>query len=196
MKVILVPGHGGKAPEGEYQDFGAVSKDKTVDEFHYYQDLIKKYIIPELEKEKIEYEYVERKIKKVMPYKEINSVAKDGDFAIEFHYNSYHIEAAQGSEYLYYPTSTGGLKLATILRDNISEIMGFALRTNDKSKQGLRPTSTGNGSTVLKKTKCVTVLIEPFFITNPVEFEKATENRKELAKAIIKSIEEYIGSDK
>ena len=53
MKVILVPGHGGKAPKEEYQDFGAVSKDETVDEFHYYQDLIKKFIIPELEKEKI-----------------------------------------------------------------------------------------------------------------------------------------------
>ena len=196
MKVILVPGHGGKAPKGEYQDFGAVSKDKTVDEFHYYQDLIKKYIIPELEKEKIEYEYVERKIKKVMPYAEINAVAEDGDFAIEFHYNAYDIESAQGSEYLYYPTSKGGLKLATILRDNISETMGFVLRTNDKSKQGLRPTSTGNGSPVLKKTKCVTVLIEPFFITNPGEFEKATENKKELAEAIVKSIKEYIGSDK
>ena len=192
MKVILVPGHGGKAPKGEYQDFGAVSKDETVDEFHYYQDLIKKFIIPELEKEKIEYAYVERKTKKVMPYTEINAVAKDGDFAIEFHYNSYHIEAAQGSEYLYYPTSKGGLKLATILRDNISETMGFALRTNDKSKEGLRPTSTGNGSPVLKNTKCVTVLIEPFFITNPVEFEKATENRKELAGAIVKSIKEYM----
>ena len=43
MKVILVPGHGGKAPKGEYQDFGAVSKDESVDEFHYYQDLIKNY---------------------------------------------------------------------------------------------------------------------------------------------------------
>ena len=196
MKVILVPGHGGKAPEGEYQDFGAVSKDETVDEFHYYQDLIKNFIIPELEKEKIEYAYVERKIKKVMPYKEINSVAKDGDFAIEFHYNSYHIEAAQGSEYLYYPTSKNGLKLATLLRDNIKQSMGFALRTNDKSKQGLRPTNSGNGSAVLKNTKCPTVLIEPFFITNPVEFEKATENRKELARAIVKSIKEYMGSDK
>ena len=192
MKVILIPGHGGKAPKGEYQDFGAVSKDETVDEFHYYQDLIKKFIIPELEKEKIEYAYVERKTKKIMPYAEINAVAEDGDFAIEFHYNSFNIDSAQGSEYLYYPTSKGGLKLATILRDNISEIMGFALRTNDKSKQGLRPTSTGNGSPVLKKTKCVTVLIEPFFITNPVEFEKATENRKELARAIVKSIKEYM----
>lgn len=61
-KVILVPGHGGKAPKGEYQDFGAVSKDETVDEFHYYQNLIKKFIIPELER-KIEYAYVERKTK-------------------------------------------------------------------------------------------------------------------------------------
>ena len=196
MKVILVPGHGGKAPKGEYQDFGAVSKDETVDEFHYYQDLIKNYIIPELEKDEIEYQYVERKTKKVMPYAEINAVAKEGDFAIEFHYNAYDIEAAQGSEYLYYPTSKGGLKLATILRDNIKESMGFGLRTNDKSKEGLRPTSTGNGTPVLKNTKCVTVLIEPFFITNPVEFEKATENKKELAEAIIKSIKEYIGSDK
>ena len=196
MKVILVPGHGGKAPNGEYQDFGAVSKDKTVDEFHYYQDLIKKFIIPELEKEKMEYAYVERKTKKIMPYAEINAVAEDGDFAIEFHYNSFHIETAQGSEYLYYPTSKGGLKLATILRDNIKQAMGFGLRTNDKSKEGLRPTKEGNGASVLKNTKCVTVLIEPFFITNPVEFEKATENRKELAGAIVKSIKEYMGSDK
>ena len=192
MKVILVPGHGGKAPKGEYQDFGAVSKDESVDEFHYYQDLIKNYIIPELEKEKIEYAYVERKTKKIMPYAEINAVAEDGDFAIEFHYNAYDIESAQGSEYLYYPTSKGGLKLATILRDNISETMGFALRTNDKSKQGLRPTSTGNGSPVLKNTKCPTVLIEPFFITNPEEFKKATENKKELAKAVVSAIKEYI----
>ena len=196
MKVILVPGHGGKAPKGEVQDFGAVSKDKEIDEFHYYQELIKKYIIPELEKENIEYAYVERKTKKIMPYAEINAVAEDGDFAIEFHYNSFNIDSAQGSEYLYYPTSTGGLKLATILRDNISEIMGFVLRTSDKSKEGLRPTKEGNGASVLKNTKCVTVLIEPFFITNPVEFEKATKNKKELAEAIIKSIKEYIGSDK
>ena len=192
MKVILVPGHGGKAPKGEYQDFGAVSKDESVDEFHYYQDLIKNYIIPELEKNKIEYAYVERKTKKIMPYAEINAVAEDGDFAIEFHYNSFNIDSAQGSEYLYYPTSKGGLKLATILRDNISEKMGFALRTNDKSKQGLRPTSTGNGSPVLKNTKCVTVLIEPFFITNPEEFKKATENKKELAKAVVLAIKQYI----
>ena len=196
MKVILVPGHGGEAPKGEVQDFGAVSKDKEIDEFHYYQELIKKYIIPELEKENIEYAYVERKNKKVMPYAEINAVAKAGDFAIEFHYNSFHIETAQGSEYLYYPTSKGGLKLATILRDNIKQAMGFGLRTNDKSKEGLRPTKEGNGASVLKNTKCVTVLIEPFFITNPVEFEKATKNKKELAEAIIKSIKEYIGSDK
>ena len=31
MKVILVPGHGGEAPKGEVQDFGAVSKDKEID---------------------------------------------------------------------------------------------------------------------------------------------------------------------
>ena len=196
MKVILVPGHGGEAPKGEYQDFGAVSKDEKVDEFHYYQDLIKNFIIPELEKEKIEYAYVERKVKKVMPYKEINSVTKAGDFAIEFHYNSFHIETAQGSEYLYYPTSKDGLRLATLLRDNINMAMGFLLRTNDKSKQGLRPTDSGNGAAVLKNTKCPTVLMEPFFITNPGEFKKAMENKKELSEAVIKSIKKYIGGDK
>lgn len=100
----------------------------------------------------------------------------DADLAIELHFNAAS-ESAQGFEYLYYHTSTRGKALAESLHAAQKQAFPFAVDRGTKSRA-----AGDRGVQFLKLTHCPAVLAEPFFGTNPEEWNLYSGEKAKLAE--------------
>lgn len=110
--------------------------------------------------------------------------ATGSDIAIELHSNAFNTKA-QGCETLYWHSSAKGKKLAQCLQKEMVACLGNPDRGVKALKKG------GRGATVLYKTNMPCVIIEPFFIDNPEEFNNTFNKIDNLAKAIAEGIVNY-----
>lgn len=172
-KVTIDVGH--SATDG-----GAINKTYNVSEFEFNLGL-SKLLEKELKDKGFDTEVVLRESYAKLPA-QIN--ATNCDICISLHANAYN-KIASGTEVLYWHTSSRGKKLASILQDNIVGCLGLRDR-------GIKPLENNSrGGSQLRKTSMPTVIIEPFFIDNDVDYMIADECCKELAKSIAEAVEEY-----
>ena len=107
--------------------------------------------------------------------------------AIELHFNSAS-PSAKGHEWLYWPTSVGGKRLATALRDSMEESYP------DMASRGIKPRGPRQrGSAFLRKTHCPAVIAEPFFGSNEAEWRMINDNRDKLAGVYARAIIKFTG---
>lgn len=109
--------------------------------------------------------------------------------ALELHFNSSSEASSHGVEYLYWPSSSNGRRLATCLADAHHDIVpGATLRHDDT---GLLPRGSGNGSQFLRKTHCPAVICEPFFGSNPDEWALYASDPSILARIYYEAYRSY-----
>jgi N-acetylmuramoyl-L-alanine amidase len=104
--------------------------------------------------------------------------------AVELHFNASDGHG-QGTEVLHWHHSILGKVLAGILQGKIVE----ALETKDR---GLRPvTMDDRGGYLLGHTRCVCVIVEPFFGDNHGDFNRGATRIDALADAIASGVEKF-----
>ena len=107
--------------------------------------------------------------------------------AIELHFNS-ATPSAKGHEWLYWPTSVGGKRLATALRDEMEKSYP------DMKSRGLKERGPRQrGSAFLRKTHCPAVIAEPFFGSNAEEWQMINDNKGKLAGVYARAITNFVG---
>lgn len=85
---------------------------------------------------------------------------------LSLHYNSFHLDSANGTEVLYHENSALGKKYAEDMANRISEHFGTRNR-------GAKPLSKGDrGFGEVNYTKPPTILLEPFFGSNEGDADK------------------------
>ena len=106
-------------------------------------------------------------------------------FAVELHFNAAS-PSATGHEWLYWQTSQNGRLLARSLRDSMEDTFpNFASR-------GIKPRGKGSrGASFLRMTHCPAAIAEPFFGTNEMDWDLATNHRDGLSHAIAGGIVLY-----
>lgn len=117
------------------------------------------------------------------PWKHITKKvnAEKPDFCISFHANAFNGEAT-GSEVLYFHTSQ-------ISKDIAREFLFATVDTLELPNRGVKGVQMGDrGSKLLLYTTMPCVLLEPFFIDNDDDYERAMEKREEHCMAIAKVI--------
>lgn len=110
----------------------------------------------------------------------INS--KNPDIAIEIHFNdavgALGEHVGKGSETLYYPGSTEGLRLSNLVQSELSNVFG----PDRGAKEGwYRMEKKYGPDFFLSRTSCVSLIIEPEFVVNA---EKIRANRESGCRAI------------
>jgi len=115
----------------------------------------------------------------------INNASQKGDIAIEIHFNSYKkwkdldgdgiidagemIALGRGSETLYMPNSSSGMRAARIVQDNLGHLM----QPDRGIKEGWYQMNPAKGADYfLRKTNCTALIIEPEFIDNLEEINQ------------------------
>lgn len=86
------------------------------------------------------------------------------DLVLEFHFNYADRVEANGTECLYFHTSSKSKAYAQIIADTISDIMGTRKRGYNGLVPSVKPSDRGNG--FLRKLSAPAVIIEPFFGSN------------------------------
>lgn len=104
--------------------------------------------------------------------------------AIELHFNAGGA-TAEGFEYLYYLSSTKGMKLAEELLDAQHEHFPQA------RNRGIKTPMDGRGDGFLKYTHCPAVICEPFFGTNKSEWDLYSHSQDKLADSYVSGITNY-----
>lgn len=176
MKVGLIIGHKQKAP-------GACNKTHDICEYQFNEQLA----VDIYDKLKNEHPEIEVQIIKRITYKrlpaDVNRYAPD--FCISLHCNAFNGKA-NGTEVLYYHTSTDGKRLAEILQDELMKALGFKNR-------GILPRGTEDrGGYLLRYTDMPTVISEPFFIDNDNAYKMVLEKYDQLVAAHVNAITRYI----
>lgn len=111
--------------------------------------------------------------------------ALDADAFVSLHLNSHYEGAAGGASTYYFGGSPSGEAIADSIQSALVRLGVKDCRSHARSYP------------VLRETRMPAVLVEPLFITNPVE-EKMLEDpdfRSALADAIAEGIEEYFARD-
>lgn len=171
MKVALVIGH--KMTSGGAASYNGVT------EFEYNEELVG-MVASNLMDSDIEVLIFHRKKYLELPG-EIN--AKNPDLVISFHCNSFNTEAT-GSEVLYYHKSIAGQALAETFVDALHKCLGLRSR-------GAKPKRTEDrGGIILRYTNAPCIILEPFFIDNPLDFSVGIDLKNELSLAISGTIQE------
>ncbi len=107
--------------------------------------------------------------------------------AIELHFNASDSPAATGHEWLYWGTSKAGKRLA----ESIAAEMSLALP--ELKSRGIKPkTSSDRGAEFLKGTHCPAIIAEPFFGSNPTDWQTAVERKPAIARAIAAGILDFL----
>lgn len=106
------------------------------------------------------------------------------DLAYELHFNASNHPSACGSEVLYWHTSMQGRASAIRLIQNDVETLGVKAREPLGRKKGER------GTGLMRRTKCATVLGEPFFGSNEQDCAKWAEHEDEWVNATARCIDE------
>jgi len=172
MKIALVVGHSVDSP-------GACSPHLGICEFEYnntfVDDIINEY-------------HGEHELLKIMrtEYKDlpdhINN--KNPDYIISFHCNAFNTYA-DGTETLYYNRSMAGKKLAEDIQSRIVKVL-------ELDNRGTKPKGREDrGGYLLKYTKAPCVIIEPFFIDNYFDLNRAILRNNELRDTFINMFNEF-----
>jgi N-acetylmuramoyl-L-alanine amidase len=179
FKVALVVGH----PKNK----GAFNKNLNVSEWSYNNE-IADLIIASNDTD-INFVKEIRSIPLRQFTKYLNS--KDYDLILSLHLNSSTNKIANRTEVYHYCNSQKGKELATILLDTVSKEL-------DMPKGKLNAYEPVCNYPILRFTKPVTVLLEPFFMSNNEVMEDMLKDRSRLlyANSIIESVDEFINGKK
>lgn len=106
--------------------------------------------------------------------------------AIELHFNQAESDTATGHEWLFWASSGKGRELAKDLDASmLSEFPGFRQR-------GIKPKGHGDrGAEFLKLTHCPAVIAEPFFGSNPDDWQEVAVEKRRLANAIAEGLRQF-----
>lgn len=110
--------------------------------------------------------------------------ALNPDLVISLHCNGYDGEAT-GTEMLYAEGSTKGKRFAELLQAQV--VSALQLRN-----RGVKPRKRRDrGGHILNGTKAPAVIVEPFFLDNDSDLQRANERLSELIAAYLKAIAEF-----
>jgi N-acetylmuramoyl-L-alanine amidase len=113
-----------------------------------------------------------------------NVSASRVDFFVSLHANAFD-EFAHGTETLYADTSKKSAILAGLVQTQMCRGLGLKDR-------GLKPrTIKKKGGPLLHRTPMPGVIVEPFFIDNDLDLARANLRKIELAKGLVKGIENF-----
>lgn len=109
------------------------------------------------------------------------------DIAIELHFNSSDSVQSNGYEYLHWHNSKNGTRLATLFLSEhgryFPKFRARGLVKIDSEKK--------RGGGFLKRTHCPAVILEPFFGSNPKEWEHYSGNMNRVADMYVSAITKY-----
>jgi len=166
LTVALVIGHKKESP-------GASNKKSKVTEFDFNEPLVKD-VACLLEERSVNVSIVYRDTYRDLPAK-INKAKPD--LIISFHANAFN-EIASGTETLYYRGSVKGQEFAEKIQRAMVQEMKLPNR-------GCKPRSVDDrGGYLLRYTNAPCVILEPFFIDNDDNLERAQVKAPDLAEAI------------
>lgn len=112
--------------------------------------------------------------------------SRGATLAIELHFNSSDSPSATGHEWLFWASSTKGRLLAKDLDASMLEMFP------DFKQRGIKPKGPGDrGAEFLKLTHCPAVIAEPFFGSNPEDWELAVSRKDQIAQAIAIGLRHY-----
>ena len=167
MKVCLVIGHK-ESSSGACNESGLC-------EFQYNEHIVHRIAAELKENNKISLQIVYRKSYKKLP-KKVNSLKPD--LVISFHCNAYNTQVS-GSEVLYYHASKKSKKHAQAMLSHIADVLKLPER-------GINPVDEeAKGGYLLKNTNAPCILIEPFFIDNNSDLNRAVAKENELIDAYV-----------
>ncbi|ACZ09660.1 Sporulation-specific N-acetylmuramoyl-L-alanine amidase [Sebaldella termitidis] len=174
-KICLIIGHGGK-------DTGAVNPNNGYTELKYNSELVPKIV----QKLQGQYEILleNRGNNSIEDIAKINSF--NPEIIISFHCNDSEDDKGTGTEAIYYPGSTKGKELATIVSKNVSEALGLKNR-------GAKTPWQNRGMGLLQRTKAPCIISEGFFIDNDSDLKAGLDKMDNYVAAIVKSVHEYLG---
>jgi N-acetylmuramoyl-L-alanine amidase len=112
--------------------------------------------------------------------------ARKATVALECHFNSAN-GTAKGHEWLYWGHSKRGKALADALRGAYSEAFPSAVSRGSKPK-----VSGDRGGEFLKLTHCPAVIAEPFFGSNPQEWQIAASSVTAIAEAMAEGMIDFL----
>lgn len=176
-KLCFIIGHGGK-------DTGAVNPNSKHTELQYNSELVPK-IVQKLQ-EQYEILVENRGNNKIEDTNKIN--AFNPELIISFHCNDSEDDKGTGTEAIYYPSSTKGKELATIVSENVSKALGLRNR-------GAKTPWQNRGMGLLQRTKAPCIISEGFFIDNDSDLSSGLDKMDDYVDAIVKSIHEFLGDD-
>lgn len=109
--------------------------------------------------------------------------------AIEVHFNAVENTTVKGAEAVYMDNSSGGKQLATLIYNSLCQLPFI-----DKNRKVLSMSELGRGDLFfLKSTKAYAAIVEPLWLSNPLDREKLThENMDKIGEAIAQGILGYI----
>lgn len=113
--------------------------------------------------------------------------ALNPDFIISLHVNAAG-PTAQGTEMLYFHSSTKSHNMAKIMQRHVLAAFGFRNRYTKPLRDGDR------GVHLLKATRAPCIITEPFFFSNDSETATVLANKMKLVNAYKEGIEEIISS--
>jgi len=163
-RLALVIGHGPRI------DKGAENKDGTT-ELAWNTDLANR--IKSAIGNAIDCVIVHRVTERQSPVAQVNATA--ADFTVELHCNASDGRAS-GTEMICLPTSPRANVLAGLLQRAAVQV----LKLKDR---GVKPPWNGRGTGYLKGTRMPAVIVERFFIDNPVDLARANAVKDTLALA-------------
>nr|WP_299037784.1 N-acetylmuramoyl-L-alanine amidase [uncultured Psychrobacter sp.] len=113
---------------------------------------------------------------------------KQGEVAIEFHYNAFNLPSAGGVEALAQPKDK---IICQKLCEAVSDVMGIPVRV---PADGFKPENSGQHSR-LGYVRESGIILELFFISNPTELATYQAKKWLVAREIADVIAEHIGVD-
>lgn len=177
-KIVINVGHGGYRDGNRYRDEGAKNNQTDLTEWDYNNDLCNKIMA-----------WLPAGVRN-------NTVMVTGDYAtLPGRINGYkprftlslHANAAtpdaSGSEVLYYKHSKVGKAIAEILQEVQTEALGTKKRPTGDGYGLIGRTLKDRGGALLAYTDHPCVIVEPFFITNDYDLNRALNRKEDLASA-------------
>jgi len=119
------------------------------------------------------------------------AVAFEPDSIIELHFNSFDNPAVRGTETLCAEANPDSERLAKIVQESMVSVFGRSGRSN----RGIKMRGPGQrGFTSLSSAPSVpSVLVEPFFASNPGECQLAFNRTAEYAAGLVNAFIEFVG---
>lgn len=183
QRLVLAVGH------SRANDKGAVGFDGTTSEWDYNRTLahfINLYIDDSIDVTIID-TYKGASYAEAMANLKLTVDPLCADLVVELHFNAFTSQEANGYEALFWHSSTHGQQAANAFIDTFKSLFPDNTNRGPKAIQGL----SERGARFLKTLKAPCVILEPFFGTNPKEwqqFAESTPGKQQLGKAIALSI--------